>query len=641
VTHHTLGLSLVLALTAAGAPALAEAPKRQFDVPALDRTDFNRLAVHLGSPLFWVADRNRNGLCDPDELGATGRGATLAPFVAKGQFTPRFIRDYKALVEARRREAVAREVDAGRPTLITSDLSALPAEEKALLKQLVDAAYTIEELYLYQTGGYKHFKASAKLDPSSKAILWRNHGPWCEAPTTRGDRFCNAAPTFPPKRSEAYPLDLEQDEAFCKKLGAQPNAKELLDPFTVIQKDGEKFRALPLHHVWGKKMKLVATRLKAAAGAIAKLEGEKALYKYLAAAAKGFETNSWGEADEAWAAMNSDNSKWYLRVGPDEVYFDPCQQKAGFHMSLARIDQASRDWQRKLTPLRAKMEQEIAKLIGPPYKARDVKFHMPDFIRVVLNAGDSRHPYGGTIGQSLPNWGAVAREGRGRTVVMSNLYEDADSKRQYRLQAQALLSKESMAAYTDDATPALIGIILHEATHNFGPHSDYQIAGKPAKAFFRGAVASTLEELKAQTGSLWYLPMLRKHGLIDDKLLREAYTNSITWAFGHISRGMFSPSGNAQPYSQLAAIQVGSFMEAGALSFKQGKFTIHFDKLPGAVDKLLARVGRIKATGDTKGASALIDYYIKGKGHALVQEKHIARELLKFPKATFLYSVIY
>jgi len=291
--------------------------------------------------------------------------------------------------------------------------------------------------------------------------------------------------------------------------------------------------------------------------------------------------------------------------------------------------------------LRQKMEDQLAHLIGKPYQARDVSVHMPDFIRIVLNAGDSRHAYGGTIGQSLPNWGAVAREGRGRTVVMSNLYEDADSKRQYRKQAEALLSKESMATYTDDPAPALVGIILHEATHNFGPHSDYQIAGKPAKAYFSGAVASTLEELKAQTGSLWYLPLLRQHNLIDDKLLRQAYTHSITWAFGHISRGMFSPSGNAQPYSQLAAIQVASFMEAGALTFKNGKFTIHFEKLPGAVSKLLARVGRIKATGDTKGANELIDYYIKGKGHALVHEKHIAKELLRFPKATFLYSVTY
>ena len=61
------------------------------------------------------------------------------------------------------------------------------------------------------------------------------------------------------------------------------------------------------------------------------------------------------------------------------------------------------------------------------YAAREVGFQLPDFIQVVLNAGDSRSAIGATIGQSLPNFGKVAEESRGRTVVMSNLYTDADS----------------------------------------------------------------------------------------------------------------------------------------------------------------------------------------------------------------------
>jgi len=633
--------AVVLALALLPVVAQAEPPK-QFGVPALPRADFNRLAIQAGSPLFWVIDRNNDGILDPGELAITGRGKTLAAYVAKGQFSPKLIAEYKALVDLRRREAVARELDGGRPMLVSADLGDVNAAEKGMLKQLFDAAFTIEELYLHQTGGYKYWKTSAKLDAPSKALFWRNHGPWCVTPGTAKDPFCSGSPEFPAKRSEAYPLDLPQDEAMCKALGAQPNGKELLDPFTVVQKAGAgKFTALPLHHVFGKKMKMVATRLKAAAGSIAKLSEEKPLFDYLVAAAKGFETNDWSAADEAWAAMGSDNSRWYLRVGADEVYFDPCQQKAGFHMSLARIDQKSKSWQQKLTPIRDEMERSLATLIGPPYKARTVKFHMPDFIHVVLNAGDSRHPLGGTIGQSLPNWGKVVQEGRGRTVVMSNLYTDADSRRIYRLQAEALLSKPSMASYTDSPEAQLIGVILHEAAHNFGPYTDYRINGQTSKATFGGQLASTLEELKAQNASLWYLKLLQKKGLLSEQQVKEAYTSSITWAFGHISRGMFTPTGNAQPYSQLAAIQVGSFVEEGALSFKDGKFTIHFDKLPAAVEKLMKRVGQIKAKGDVKAGRELVDHYVKGKGHALVQEAHIARELLRYPKATFVYSVAY
>ena len=74
------------------------------------------------------------------------------------------------------------------------------------------------------------------------------------------------------------------------------------------------------------------------------------------------------------------------------------------------------------------MEKALAVLAGPPYEAREVSFHLPDFIDIVLNAGDARAARGATIGQSLPNWGPVANEGRGRTVAMTNFYADPDSR---------------------------------------------------------------------------------------------------------------------------------------------------------------------------------------------------------------------
>jgi hypothetical protein len=617
---------------------------RQFDRPALPRGDFNRLAVQANLPLYWVEDSNGDGLVDPNELAVTGQGrAAVQRYVARGKLTPRFVRAYRQLVELRRREAVRRELDAGRPTLVQGDFSKASAQDKALLTQLLAAAAIIEQIHHRQTGAARHAAAVRRADAASQMLFWRNHGPWCQSPATRGDPFCNAVPGFPGRSSGAYPPDLKHDEALCKKLQAHPDSKRLLDPFTVVRKQGAKLVPVPYNHnrVFGREMRAIAGRLKAAARIVGKDPGEKALQRYLLAAARGFETNAWEDADEAWAAMNSHNSKWYLRVGPDEVYADPCQQKAGFHVSLARIDRTLLSWQKKLTPLRSVMEQEIARLIGRPYRARKVAFHMPDFIQIVLNAGDSRHPMGGVIGQSLPNWGKVAREGRGRTVVMTNLYTDPDSRRVATQKARALLSRETMRYFSSDPQADLINIILHEATHNFGPHSDYRVDGKAAKEIFGGKVASTLEELKAQSGGLWYLQLLRRKGLLTDTQLKRAYVAAITWAFGHISRGMFTPSGNVRPYSQLAAIQVGTFMEDGALTFSRGKFTIHFDRLPASIERLTRRVGQIKAAGDSQGASALIHHFIKGKGRGKVHQKHIARRLLRFPKGTFLYSVVY
>ena len=168
----------------------------------------------------------------------------------------------------------------------------------------------------------------------------------------------------------------------------------------------------------------------------------------------------------------------------------PLRTKAGFHMAFALINPDSLKWQEKLSPVQAEMETMLAAHIGAPYKARAVTFDLPDFIDVVFNAGDSRHPMGGTIGQSLPNWGKVSSEGRGRTVAMSNLYNDPDSRASRRKQAESLLDKDAMLRYPDSATPGLVATILHEATHNLGPAHDYTYQGKTdAKAFGGGMAA--------------------------------------------------------------------------------------------------------------------------------------------------------
>ena len=74
-------------------------------------------------------------------------------------------------------------------------------------------------------------------------------------------------------------------------------------------------------------------------------------------------------------------------------------------MSFARINPDGLEWQKKLEPRKAEMEAALAKLAGPPYEARSVTFHLPDFIDIVLNAGEARNPLGAAIGESLPNFG--------------------------------------------------------------------------------------------------------------------------------------------------------------------------------------------------------------------------------------------
>jgi hypothetical protein len=291
------------------------------------------------------------------------------------------------------------------------------------------------------------------------------------------------------------------------------------------------------------------------------------------------------------------------------------------------------------------MEQNLSKRIGAAYRARHVSFHLPDFIDIIFNAGDDRDAIGGTVGQSLPNWGKVSAEGRGRTIAMSNLFTDTDSVAIRRKQAESLLTKDTIDAFVDSNEPELLDTILHEATHNLGPANEYRWQGKTDEQGFGGPLASMLEELKAQTGALYFVDFALKKGLLTTEGARQSYVSSIVWAFGQISRGMYTETHARKAYSQLSAIQVGFLLDEGAITFdanaaatdgNPGALTLHFEKMPAAIEKLMKVVGQIKATNDRAGANALVAKYVDGPR---VPQKLITDRELKYPKQSLVYSV--
>jgi hypothetical protein len=639
----------------------SDRPLTYAEVP---RRDFNHLSLELGLPLFWADDRNGNGKLDPNELDVVwGYGERpRAAFVQADAFTPAFNEAYRQVLaalalkapvdpspEGLRRAAITKEISQGYFTLLAADFSGAPLAERGFVQHILSAAKLIDDLFAKQVGSFELGKRLAPDDTHSRLAFFINHGPWCSGPMTEADPNCNALADKPQRLSGLYPAALQQDPAFCDKLAALPAERQLLDPFTVVTADAKgELQAEPYHRVYAVDMQAVAKELDAANAALAN-GTEAALKAYLAAAAQAFRDNQWFAADEAWAKMNAENSKWYLRIAPDEVYFEPCSRKAGFHLSFARIDDASLAWQRRLDPVKAPMEKALAALAGPPYKARTVSFHLPDFIDIVVNAGDSREPRGATIGQSLPNWGPVANEGRGRTVAMANFYTDPDSRAIQRAQAEALLCKDSMAIYSDEADAIVMGTVLHEAAHNLGPAHEYRVKGKVDDEIFGGPLASTLEELKAQTSALYLVDWLVERKIVARELANKSHLRDLTWAFGHISRGMNDPDGKPKPYSQLAAIQVGSFLAEGAMEWRKeelaangkdhGCFSITLDKLPAAVAKLEATVLGIKASGDLAAAKELQRRYVEASGDFGAARAAITERYLRFPRASFLYAV--
>ena len=646
----------------AAAPQPSDPSLSTEELPPMERQRFNLRAAEHGLPLFWTRDQDADGILDADELAVLWGldDSQWSDWVDGQAFTHRFRNAYAGLAtrprvpdgvdapEKRRRAKVLEALAAARRTLVLTDLTEADAEEQAIVEHIINAATLIERLYAKQRGVHGLRAQIPAEDTASQALFHRNLGPWCVAPGLEQHADCHALASRSEQVFGLYPAALQKDPKFCQILAAHPDHKTLLSPFTAVTAGANGPVAVAYTAHFRDDMNAVSQALRAAASAITS-PGEAAFRAYLKAAAQAFVDNHWEPADEAWAAMDAQNSKWYLRIAPDEVYFEPCNSKAGFHLSFARINQDSLRWQNKLGPLVPEMETTLAKLAGPPYSARKVEFDLPDFIDIIINAGDSRDALGATVGQSLPNWGPVANEGRGRTVAMTNLYTDPDSKVRERARARSVLCPSAMGHFADDNEPRIMSTVLHEAAHNLGPAHEYQVDGKTAREIFGGPMASTLEELKAQTAALFFSGWLAGKGIITADLMKRTYTQDVLWSFSQMSRGLYSPTGRARPYPQLAAIQAGYLMDQGVLVWHadqqadngkdQGCFELRLDDMSAPIRVLMERVARIKSAGDKAAAEAAKQQYVDDDGAWKQLRALITQRWLRTPKASFVYAV--
>jgi hypothetical protein len=633
----------------------------------ISRADFNRYAVRLNLPVYWVADANNNKTLDPDEVEALLFYPTspTARWTADGKFTPELDEAYKAIVAATkpppptevkaapgpeeiRRALVVQDLDAGKTSLIRTDLATASEQDKAFVQKMLVVAERIDKLF-ERTNGAAALASKVAADPESKSLFRRNREVGCVGAVSGKNPACSAATGAPKTIFDIYPADLQERPEFCKALAERKDAKALLDHFGVVRGTADAPTAVPYNVAYKDEMTSISEALADATQQLDKTKEAK-LVAYLEAAAASFLSNDWLPADRAWSAMNVDNSAWYVRVAPDETYWEPCAEKAGFQLSFARINQGSRAWQQKLAAVQQEMEAAIAKKVGPPYKARKVSFHLPDFIDIVVNAGESRNPLTATIGQSLPNWGKVTEEGKGRTVAMVNIGTDTDSRDSRKAAAESLLDAETMKLYSATSTePGLLSTILHEATHNLGPSHEYKVGGKDDSEVFTGPIASMMEELKAQTGAWFLTELLRSKGLISDDLAKQTYVDMIVWSFGHIGQGMYTADKNRKAYGNLAAIHIGTLIEKGALVWDakklaanrtdEGSFTIVPDKLVAVSDEMMKQFGGIKSRGDRAAAEALIARFVDSE--QVVPHKLISERMLRQGRPSYVYAVHY
>jgi len=197
----------VVAVTSACTPDTSSSFDR------VDRHAFNRAAVRLNLPLFWLSDSKGDGAVQPEEVASLLFYSTEDRWVEDGRFTPHFEEVYELIVaevardesevagvdavELERRRLVRRDLDYGIATLVAGDLRDLPEDHKAFVRRMLSAAELIDRIYGRQTGCEAMAERLPEGDSESRSMFRRNWGSRGVAPETERNPACSAIPGAP------------------------------------------------------------------------------------------------------------------------------------------------------------------------------------------------------------------------------------------------------------------------------------------------------------------------------------------------------------------------------------------------------------------------------------------------------------
>ena len=224
----------------------------------------------------------------------------------------------------------------------------------------------------------------------------------------------------------------------------------------------------------------------------------------------------------------------------------------------------------------------------------DLKQTMVD-VDLISLTGDYAQCRGGiTVAQNLPNNDKLSiKTGGGRRNVYHRQVRLSHDPERTQKMLNAFLHPDFHRYYNLEADHLFV--IGHENGHTLGPGSEYQ--NSP------GICKSIIEENKADTISISFMPEYVKEGIISEKQLKEIYT---TWIFRLLLRA--KPVFPTETYKIVDLIEFNTLLKHGAITFdEQNLLHIDFNKISPAMYELLSKVIAIQLSKSPQKARQYIE----------------------------------
>ena len=479
------------------------------------------------------------------------------------------------------------------------DTSYLSEEERQVVNLLIDASGYMDEIYLRQ-----RFAANPEIRQAISrsrianrdlllAMFDRYYGAWDDL-----DEFHPLWGTEElPEGAGFYPTDLTRAE-FDAYLAANPGQRnELLNPYTVVKRDGDRLVAVPYSQEYAEWL-IPASRLLEQA---AQITTNPSLKKFLALRARSFLTDDYFESEMAW--MDLKDTPIEIAIGPYEVYTDRLYgTKTAFESFVTLRNPKESAALAKYKNYLRDMEANLP--IEDQYKNFQRGFESPIAVADQVHGGGDNVPGVQTIAFNLPNDERV-REAKGaKKVILANVlgakYErilDPIGDVVLKQDQSALVAKKYMELFT----------LFHELSHSLGPGTITVDGRQTTVNEELKEQYSALEESKADVMGMWNLMFMMEKGELPMSEKESALASYMAGLFRSMRFGIDEAHGKG------AALQYGYLKEKGAFRWdaSASRYVVDYAKMETGIRDLLHDQLMLQARGDYEGTKAFFARYAK------------------------------
>ncbi|MEO1921190.1 MAG: hypothetical protein ABGW84_04805 [Sphingomonadaceae bacterium] len=473
----------------------------------------------------------------------------------------------------------------------------LTAEERDVVNLLIDASTYMDAIYLRQRGA--DLPAVRAAIARSKrgdrdlllAMFDRNFGPWDEVaelhPFWGADEM--------PLGAGFYPADMTKAE-FDAYLAANPGQRDdLLSPYTVVKRDGDRLVAVPYSVEYAEWLKPAAALLDRAAARTS----NPSLKKFLSLRADSFLSDDYFESEMAW--MDLEGTPIEVAIGPYEVYTDRLYgTKTAFESFVTLKDPDASAALAKYKNYLRDMEGNLP--IEDRYKNFTRGFESPIAVADQVHGGGDNVPGVQTIAFNLPNDERV-REAKGaKKVILSNVLGAKFDRILDPMGAVVLKPAQNrlvMKKYMEANT------LFHELAHSLGPGTITVDGRETTVNAELKEQYSALEESKADVMGIWNILYMMEKGELPAAEKPQLFSTYFTGLFRSMRFGTESAHGRG------AKLQYGYLKAKGAFAWDPAaqRYTVDYAKMEQGIRDLLHDQLMLQATGDYAGTVAFFDQW--------------------------------